>query len=112
MVKKENEFQSNLIKEIKIRLPGCVVAKIETYKQGFPDLLILFKSKWAMLECKREEDAARQPNQPYYVDLLNKMSFASFIYPENKEEVLSALEQSFKSVRKTRGTQAESVLLD
>ena len=67
------------------------------YIQGFPDLLILYKNKWAVLECKRSKSATKQPNQEYYVDELNGMSFSRFIYPENKEEVLYDLQQSFDS---------------
>lgn len=90
---KESDFQHGLICEIEDRFPGCIVTKAETF-QGMPDLLILYKDRWAMLECKKSKDAERQPNQPYYVDLLNSMSFAAFIYPENREEVLNAMAQS------------------
>lgn len=93
---RESKFQSDLIKEIEDRFPGSIVTKVEPYIQGIPDLLILYKDRWAMLECKKSErDRYRpRPNQEYYVDILNRMSFASFIYPENKEEVLSDLEQA------------------
>lgn len=94
----ESNFQSGLIKDLKKRFPGCVVTKLDAnYIQGFPDLLILYKNKWAVLECKRSKSATKQPNQEYYVDELNGMSFSRFIYPENKEEVLYDLQQSFDS---------------
>ena len=94
----ESKFQSVLIKEIKERYPGAVVLKTDpNYSQGFPDLLMLWQKHWAALECKREEHAHVQPNQEYYVDILNRMSFASFITPEMKEEVLHAMERSFQS---------------
>jgi hypothetical protein len=66
------------------------------YIQGIPDLLILYKNKWAVLECKKSAKATKQPNQEHYVGLLNEMSFSRFIYPENKEEVLSDLLKAFK----------------
>lgn len=92
----ESKFQSNLIKEIKIRFPGSIVMKNDaTYIQGIPDLLVLYKDKWAALECKKEAKAKHRPNQDYYVERMNKMSFSSFIYPENKEEILNAMERSF-----------------
>lgn len=95
---KESAFQSGLIKEIKSRFPGSYVLKNDAnYIQGFPDLLILHKDKWAALEVKKEAKAHHQPNQDYHVQALNDMSFASFIYPENKEEVLDAMEQALES---------------
>lgn len=93
---RENKFQSNLIKELKERFPGCVVLKNDAgYLQGIPDLVIFKDDKWAMLECKREAKVHRQPNQEYYVEKMNKMSFARFIDPSNKEEVLNELQQTF-----------------
>lgn len=93
---RESDFQSKLIKELKKMFPGCIVTKNESYIQGFPDLTIYYKDKWATLECKRSEGAVRQPNQEHYVGLMNEMSFSRFVYPENKEEVLHDLQQSFE----------------
>ena len=94
---KESKFQHELINEIKTRFPGAIVMKTDPrYIQGLPDLIIFWKERWAALECKKEETANRQPNQEYYIDLMSKMSFAKFVYPENKEEVLDEMERSFK----------------
>jgi hypothetical protein len=99
----ENRFKTNLIKEIESIFPGCVVIHIDPNEiQGMPDLLILYKDKWAALEGKRCKNSPHQPNQDYYVDMLGEMSFASFIYPENKEEVLDELQQAFRVRRSTR----------
>lgn len=88
----ESKFQSNLIKEIKDKLPGCIVMKNDSsYIQGIPDLLILHKDKWASLEVKKSANAKHQPNQDYYVEKMNEMSFSRFIYPENKEDTLNEL---------------------
>jgi hypothetical protein len=94
----ENKFQSQLIKELKERFDGCIVMKNDaSYIQGIPDLLVLYKDKWASLECKKSAKAAKQPNQEYYVGRMNQMSFSRFISPENKEEVLHELSKTFKS---------------
>lgn len=93
---KESKFQSDLMDELVMIFPGAIVAKVDPF-QGIPDLLILYGNKWAMLECKKSEDAPHRPNQDYYVELLNEMSFSRFIYPENKEEVLYELQQAFGS---------------
>lgn len=98
MSKKESEFQSKLIKELKETFKGCLVIKLDpNYIQGIPDLLILYNNKWASLECKKSSTAKKRPNQDYYVELMNKMSFSRFISPENKEEVLNDIQQAFKS---------------
>lgn len=98
MSAKENQFQAQLIKKLELIFPGCMVMKLDSgYKQGIPDLLILYNNKWATLECKRTMSASRQPNQEYYVDIMNQMSFSAFIYPENEEEVLNDLQQAFRA---------------
>lgn len=95
---RENKFQSSLIRELKDRYDGCIVMKQDSgCIQGIPDLLILFKNKWAMLEVKRNKTASHRPNQDYWVDKANGMSFAKFIFPENKEEVLDELDKVFLS---------------
>ena len=99
---KERDFQAKLIKEIMTRFPGALAFKVETYIQGFPDLLVLYGKHWAALECKRGARAAHRPNQDYYVDLMNDMSYAAFIYPENKEEVLSELQSALQPGRRSR----------
>ena len=97
MAKLERDFQAKLIKDIKKLFPGCMVMKTDpTYIQGIPDLLILFKNKWASLEVKKSIGASKRPNQEYYVDKMNEMSFSKFICPENKEEVLDELRKAFK----------------
>lgn len=94
--KLERKFQSELIKELKQLFPGCIVLKNDpNYLQGFPDLTILYNDKWAVLEVKRAHNSNVQPNQEHYVKSANGMSYASFIYPENKEEVLNELQQAF-----------------
>ena len=92
----ESGFQDKLRKDLKKMFPGCLIFKMEQI-QGIPDLLVLYKNKWASLECKKNANAKRQPNQEYYVGLMNEMSFSRFICPENKEEVLYELQQTFNS---------------
>ena len=94
----ERNFQSGLIKEIKTRFDGCIVMKNDaSYIQGIPDLLILYKDKWASLECKKSQQTSKQPNQEYYVKQMDGMSFSRFVCPENKEAVLNELQQAFQS---------------
>lgn len=100
----ERDFQALVIEEIREMFPSCFVLKCDgsNTPQGFPDIIIINESKWAVLEFKRSEKeryskGGTRPNQEYYISRLGKMSFAKFIYPENKEEVLDELQQAFRS---------------
>ncbi len=93
----ESKFQSQLIKEIKAKLPDSLVFKMDpNYIQGTPDLLILNGGRWAALECKASGNSKHRPNQEYYVERMDGMSYARFIFPENKEEVLNELQQALQ----------------
>ena len=92
----ESGFQDKLRDELKELFPGCMIFKMDQI-QGIPDLLVLYKNMWASLECKKSSRAKKQPNQEYYVEMMDNMSFSRFICPENKEEVLHELQQAFDS---------------
>ena len=97
MSKRENSFQANLKSELRLLFPGCIITKNDpTDIQGIPDLTVIYKSKYAFLECKREEEARKRPNQAYYIEQASRHAFGDFIYPENKSEVLNRLYDYFK----------------
>lgn len=88
--------------------PGAIITKLDAnYIQGIPDLLILYEDKWAVLECKRSANESFRPNQPYYLDKMNHMSFAAAIFPENKKEVLDGLQSALRPNRATRISRSE-----
>jgi hypothetical protein len=94
----ENAYQAKLIRKLKRTFPGCEVLKNDPqYVQGILDLTLFWGPCWAMLEVKADANSAERPNQAYYVEQMNNMSFAAFIYPENEEEVLTALQEAFAS---------------
>lgn len=100
---RESKYQSDLIKKIKLLLPGCFVQKNDSsYTQGVPDLLILYGDRWAMLEVKARPDAAVQPNQEFYVEQFGAMSYASFIDSSTEERVLDELQRALRSGREAR----------
>ena len=112
MPKLESKFQAELIKDIKSAYPGCVVLKNDAnYIQGFPDLTVLYGDRWAVLETKRSEHEPHRPNQDHYVEMLNDMSYSSFIFPENREKVMNELEQALKPGRKPRVSKRKQVQL-
>ena len=92
----ESGFQDKLIKELKELFPGCMVFKMDQI-QGIPDLLVLYGKTWFSLENKRSASAKKRPNQEYWVNRMNEMSFSRFIYPENKEDILNERCKAFKS---------------
>ena len=95
----ESKFQANLIKDLKKEFPGCIVLKNDSsYIQGIPDLTVFYQDKWAMIEVKKDANASHQPNQDYYVDKANDMSFAAFVYPENKDDIMHRLKEKFMGV--------------
>lgn len=91
----ESKYQRELIKKLKQMFHGCVILKNDpAYLQGVPDLVIFYEDRYAFLEVKAAATSRTRPNQPYWVERLNEMSFAAFIYPSNEEEVLRALERA------------------
>lgn len=91
----ESGFQDQLISELEELFPGCMTFKMDQI-QGIPDLLILYGDQWASLECKKGTQSSHRPNQDYYVNLMDSMSFSRFINKDNKEEVLRELQEAFR----------------
>lgn len=99
----ESQYQTKVMKRIRDMFPGCVIQKLDAnYQQGMLDWLILFEDRWATLEIKQSKKSKEQPNQPWWVETLNGMSFAAFIYPENEEEVLHDLQSALAPRRTAR----------
>lgn len=99
---RERDFQKNLIKEIKTRLPGCIVMKNDSsYIQGIPDLTVLYGNRWAFLEVKKSKSASHRPNQDIYIDKANNemKSYGAFIYPKNKGDILDEMERALQTSR-------------
>ena len=95
-MQRESQFQAQLIRDIYKEFPGSIVLKNDpNYMQGVPDLIVLNGPHWAMLECKRSKDASHRPNQDYYIEHMAEMSYANFVYPENREEVFDDLHKAF-----------------
>jgi hypothetical protein len=99
----ESRFQGKLIKKLRVLFPGCIILKNDPeYIDDIPDLLILFEDRWGALECKSFEKAEREPNQGWYVEKMNRMSFAAFIHPGNEEQVLNELQLALRPRGKAR----------
>ena len=93
---RESKYQRDLVNKLRDLFPGCEILRNDPRQlQGVPDLSVFYKDRWAMLEVKAEEDADEQPNQRYYVERFNNMSFAAFIHPSNETEVLRDLQHAF-----------------
>lgn len=113
MSRQEEVYQANLIRRLEHMFPGCVVVRLDPrfvdfyvegkrYSQGVADILILFGSRWAMLEVKAAIDAPVQPNQPYFINMFDALSYAAFISPENEEEILYDLQHALRPQRIAR----------
>lgn len=100
---RETVYESRLKLKLRSMFPGCVILKNDArYIQGLPDLTILFGDRWAMLEVKTSAQAPYEPNQEHYIDMMNEMSFAAVIYPQNEDEVLYDLQHALCDHRSTR----------
>lgn len=97
----ESAFEADLYHDVtESILPGSYMFKLDSsQRQGIPDRLILWRDRWAVLEVKRSANSPFRPNQEWYIDQFNRMSYASVIYPENKEAVLNDLQRAFTSRR-------------
>lgn len=101
----EADYKVELKKTLRRMFPGIVILINDpTYQQGIPDFTLLYMDKWAALEVKAFEGASIRPNQPYYIDMFNSMSYAAFIYPENEEEILRDLQFALQPSRNARAS--------
>ena len=108
----ESQYQLKLIKKITHMFPGCLVLKNNpAHLQGVPDLLILYSGTWGALEVKLALDSEIQANQSYYVAMMDRMSFAAFIYPENEDLVLNELQLALTTGRSSRLPKSEQLPL-
>jgi hypothetical protein len=99
----ESKFQHDLVLELRDMFPDCIILLgNSSYLQGVPDILILWRDRWAALECKDRKTSRKEPNQKYYVEIMDRMSFSAFIYPENREIVLNDLQHAFRRSRASR----------
>lgn len=103
MSKLESEFQSKLVKELQELIPECLVlVKPGFYVQGFPDLMVLYKTQWVALECKRKtptRDDDYEPNQEWWIRELDEMGYAAMICPENRKEIIDEVFRTFGITR-------------
>lgn len=94
----ESDFQALFQNDILAEFPDALILKLDNkYTQGVPDRLVLNWDRWATLEFKRDRLARIQPNQPYYVERMNRMSYSAFVYPENAEATLRELKRALRA---------------
>lgn len=92
----ESEFKRKFKQELVARFPDLEIFEPNpTHRRSSPDMMIFDVMGWAALEFKRSEDAPYRPNQYYNISRLTEKGYATFVYPENKEEVLHDLEGLF-----------------
>lgn len=109
----ESVYQTKLIKRLREMFPDCFILKNDSgYITGIPDLTVFYGSRWFMLEVKRSVGAPEQPNQRWYLEKFNEMSFAAFISPETEEEVLRAVQSALQPEGQPRVPKPKPVSLD
>ena len=98
---RENVYQRRLIRKVDAMFDGqaLIVKNDAGYQQGILDLTVFYGPRWGMLEVKASALAPHRPNQDYWVQRMDEMGFAAFIYPENETEVLYALREALQPRR-------------
>lgn len=100
---RETKYQKHVMDRLEVEFPGCVIIRTDPQRiQGIQDLLVLFRDRWATLEVKISSTARERPNQRFYVEQFNDMSYSTFIFPENEEQVFDELQLALGNRRKTR----------
>lgn len=103
VTKLESKFKPQFLERVEELFPGCHIEINGTdFLQGIPDTTIYWGRHWAKLEFKRSAKAPKRPNQDYYIEMFDRMSFARFVTPENQEDVLRELQQAFGTRRNAR----------
>jgi 4-amino-4-deoxy-L-arabinose transferase-like glycosyltransferase len=99
MVQLEGKYKTELKKRMEARFPGAIILKNdEQLLPGIFDLIILWGPWYAAVEVKRNATARYRPNQEYYLNRVVEMGGLAFtLYPENEEEVLDEIQQSFEA---------------
>ena len=96
----ESTFKRKFLIKLETLYPGIIILQNDPeFRPGIPDTILLHGDRWAMLEFKRSSTARRQPNQDYYVDVLDKMSYAAFVCPENERTILNDLQSALQPQR-------------
>lgn len=94
--KLEAEFQAAFVKRIRKSFNRALVLKNDSgYLQGIMDLTIILPGVIVFIEVKPYVGAPYEPNQEYYLDLVQQFGFFSVtLYPENEEEVFRAIQET------------------
>jgi hypothetical protein len=110
---RESKYQLHVVQRLELEFPGCLVIRNDPrLVQGIQDLLVLFRDRWAALEVKISSTAPERPNQRHYVERLNEMSYSTFIFPENEDEVFNELQLALGNRRKARVLKSKHIPLD
>lgn len=97
---RESAFQTRFVKKLRDMFPGAIILKNDAnYQQGIPDWVLMWGPHWALLEIKPQRprsSADFEVNQEWFIAHADEMSFGACVYPENEQEVLHALQQTFR----------------
>lgn len=99
MPQPEGKYKTELKKRMQARFPDAIILKNdEQLCPGIFDLVMLWGPWYAAIEVKRNAAAPYRPNQEYYLNSVAQMGGLAFtLYPENEEEVLDEIQQSFEA---------------
>lgn len=95
-VRLESQTQARFIKRLRRAFDRAVILKNDSgYLQGIMDLTVILPGVVIFIEVKPYFGAPYEPNQEYYLALVQHLGFMSFtLCPENEEEVFRAIQET------------------
>lgn len=88
----EKNIQSKFISDLRKSGYKCFKQQMNaTTRAGTPDLFIFKEGFWGWIEFKQHKNSKARPGQKENVAWANENSWGSFVYEENKAEVLKYL---------------------
>lgn len=97
--KLEAETQAAFVKRLRKSFERVLILKNDSgYLQGIMDLTVILPGAIIFIEVKPYVGAPYEPNQEYYLDLVQQFGFFSCtLTPENEEEVFRAIQATQRS---------------
>jgi hypothetical protein len=94
---READLQSKFLSSLRKLGYKCFKQQMNaTTRAGTPDAFIFKEGFWGWIEFKQHKNSKARPGQKENVEWAKENSWGSFVYAENKDEVLKELKEMAK----------------